>query len=127
MKYNESKTKKALLPIRIIIDNIRREYPVIGNEYDGNIYYMNGNDGTEFDWEMNYRVCEFIVWHENENGYIKLFVNRDGSIEGYVYPSGEMKPRHTITSKYPYDTQELYELLLREFDGKNIYDKPIIF
>ena len=32
-----------------IIDDIRDEYPIIGNELDGKIYYMNGNDGTDFD------------------------------------------------------------------------------
>ena len=56
-----------------IVNEIRKEYPVIGNELDGKIYYMNGNDGTDFDWEANDRLCEFMVFHENEYGYIKNY------------------------------------------------------
>ena len=64
-----------------IIDEIREEYPIIGNELDGKIYYMNGNDGTDFDWKCNERICEFMVFHENEMGYIKLC--RETSFTGY--------------------------------------------
>lgn len=30
---------------------------------NGAIYYMNGNDGTAFDWEANDRCCEFYMFY----------------------------------------------------------------
>ena len=68
---------KMLKPIVDTINEIRNEYPIIGNELDGKIYYMNGNDGTDFDWNCNGRTCEFMVFHENEMGYIKLDINKE--------------------------------------------------
>ena len=67
---------KMLKPIVDTINEIRNEYPIIGNELDGKIYYMNGNDGTDFDWKCNGRTCEFMVFNDNEMGYIKLDINK---------------------------------------------------
>ncbi len=30
---------------------------------NGTIFYMNGNDGTNFDFDMNDRTCEFVNMH----------------------------------------------------------------
>ena len=48
---------------------------------NGAIHYMNGNDSTPFDWNCNNRLCEFFIFHKNEMGFIKAFVNSDNTID----------------------------------------------
>ena len=53
---------------------------------NGAIYYMNGNDGTAFDWSCNDRLCEFYKFYKStEYGFIKVFVNKNGYLDGYLY------------------------------------------
>lgn len=108
-----------------IIEEIREEYPIIGNELDGKIYYMNGNDGTDFDWKCNGRVCEFMVFHENEMGYIKLLVNNDNSVNVYVYQDGGMNPTQELTKYYDENPIELANFLYRTFDKNGLWDESI--
>lgn len=108
-----------------IINEVREEYPIIGNELDGKIYYMNGNDGTDFDWKCNGRVCEFMVFHENEMGYIKLMVYDDNLITIYVYADGGMHPTKEFKKRYIGDTLEFANFLYRTFDMNDVYDEPI--
>ena len=80
----------------------RKMCPNITNDMlynNGAIYYMNGNDGTEFDWNMNNRLCEFLVFHKNEMGFIKAFVNMDNSIDMYIFEDGGMKPTYKFTEE----------------------------
>ena len=114
-----------LKQIEKIINEIRKEYPIIGNELDGKIYYMNGNDGTDFDWNCNERVCEFMVFHENEMGYIKLMVYNDNLITIYVYADGGMHPTKKLERHYYKNPLELANFLYRTFDMNNLWDEPI--
>lgn len=70
-------------------DNIRDRFPKITDDMlleNGVVYYMNGNDGTCFDFEMNDRTCEFMSFYKSSNyGFFKIFVSRDGLIDGYAY------------------------------------------
>lgn len=53
---------------------------------NGTIFYMNGNDGTNFDFDMNDRTCEFMSFYKSSNyGFFKIFVTRSGLIDGYAY------------------------------------------
>ena len=61
---------------------------------NGAIYYMNGNDSTPFDWNCNNRLCEFYVFHKNEIGFIKAFVNSDNTIDMYIYEDAGMSPTY---------------------------------
>lgn len=108
-----------------IINEVREEYPIIGNELDGKIYYMNGNDGTAFDWNCNERVCEFMVFHENEMGYIKLMVYNDNEIKVYVYSDGGMHPTKELERHYDKNPLELANFLHRTFDMNNLWDEPV--
>lgn len=108
-----------------IINEVREEYPIIGNELDGKIYYMNGNDGTAFDWNCNNRVCEFMVFHENEMGYIKLMVYDDNLIQVYVYADGGIYPTAELEEHYYKNPIELANFLYRIFDMNNLWDEPI--
>lgn len=108
-----------------VVNEIKKEYPIIGNELDGKIYYMNGNDGTDFDWKCNERVCEFMVFHENEMGYIKLMVYNDSLIRIYVYADGGMHPTKELERHYYKNPLELANFLYRTFDMDDLYDEPI--
>lgn len=108
-----------------IINEVREEYPIIGNELDGKIYYMNGNDGTDFDWNCNERVCEFMVFHENEMGYIKLMVYNDNLITIYVYADGGMHPTKELERKYEGSARALKNYLYRTFDMNGLWDTTI--
>ena len=35
-------------------------------EENGAIYYMNGKNGTEFDWFVNERLSDFFVFYNDE-------------------------------------------------------------
>lgn len=53
---------------------------------NGTVFYMNGNDGTGFDFDMNDRTCEFISFYKSSNyGFFKVYVTRSGLIDGYAY------------------------------------------
>ena len=108
-----------------VVNEIREKYPIIGNELDGKIYYMNGNDGTDFDWKCNGRVCEFMVFHENEMGYIKLMVYNDNLITIYVYADGGMHPTQELEKHYYKNSLELANFLYRTFDADDLWDEPI--
>lgn len=87
-----------------IRDNIRERFPEITDSLlieNGAIYYMNGNDGTSFDFDMNDRTCEFMSFYKSSNyGFFKVYVTSSGLIDGYAYLEeghGEairLKPKH---------------------------------
>lgn len=108
-----------------IIDEVREEYPIIGNELDGKIYYMNGNDGTDFDWDMNNRTCEFMVFNEKEMGYICITVNRNNTMTIYVYPDGAWQPTYEFERKYKGNARALKNYLYRTFDMNGLWDTTI--
>ena len=114
-----------LQQIADIVEEMRCKYPIIGKELDGRIYYMNGNDGTDFDWDCNERVCEFMVFHENEMGYIKLMVYNDNLITIYVYADGGWKPTYELERKYKGSAKALKNYLYRTFDKNDLWDGSI--
>lgn len=94
---------------------------------NGAIYYMNGNDSTPFDWNCNNRLCEFFIFHKNEMGFIKAFVNSDNTINMYIYETDDaMQPTYKFT-------EEMENLKASDFanvmnyiaDDNKLWDKPI--
>ena len=115
--------------IKTVFADIREEYPLITDEdlhSNGAIFYMNGNDGTDFDWNANDHTSEFYMFHENEIGFIKLFVNKGDTYTAYVYPNGEMTAIETIRGGLDEgDSLYLAALLYRKADKEYIYDEII--
>lgn len=115
--------------IKNVFAEIREKYPLITDEdlhSKGAIFYMNGNDGTDFDWNANDHTSEFYMFHENEIGFIKLFVNKGDTYTAYVYPNGEMTAIETIRGGLDEgDSLYLAALLYRKADRKYIYDAII--
>ena len=93
---------------------------------NGVVYYMNGNDGTEFDYIANGMTCEFYVFWKNNDGAIKLNQRRDKFVV-YVYP--EEDPYGEKYHKYEFDSPfNLYELcryLKGTFDENMLFDSEI--
>lgn len=115
--------------IKSIFSEIREKYPLITDEdlhSNGAIFYMNGNDGTDFDWNANEHTSEFYMYHENEIGFIKLYVNKGDTYTAYVYPNGEMSATETVKGDLN-DGDSLYlaALLYRKADREYIYDAII--
>ena len=55
-------------------------------EENGAVYYMNGKNGTEFDWYVNGKVSDFFVFYKDENnlGAVKLTLYHDGGVLVYI-------------------------------------------
>ena len=115
--------------IKTVFADIREKYPLIADEdlhSKGAIFYMNGNDGTDFDWNANDHTSEFYMYHENEIGFIKLYVNKGDTYTAYVYPNGEMSAMETIRGDLNKgDSLYLAALLYRKADREYIYDAII--
>ena len=107
----------------------REMYPNITDDMldtNGAIHYMNGNDGTSFDWNANDRLCEFYVYHKNEMGFIKAFVNRDNTIDMYIYEDGGMKPTYKFTEEMENLSAKSFANLMDTIaDREYKYDRPI--
>lgn len=122
-------TKELLDLIRNFIAEIRKDYPNITDDMldsNGEIYYMNGNDGTMFDWDCNNRCCEFYIFHKDEMGFIKLCVNANDTMTAYVYPNGEISPAETRKKKLDKLTASYIAGMMYEAtDRKMIWDAKL--
>ena len=52
---------------KVINESISNYLPDVKNsdlEENGNIYYMNGKNGTEFDWYVNEHISDFMVMNK---------------------------------------------------------------
>lgn len=82
---------RILKEIRTIIDdNMALYLPHVKSsdlEKDGAIFYMNGNNGTEFDWYVNDRLPAFMAFYDDrENlGAVKVLLYNTGAVELYLY------------------------------------------
>ena len=114
------------------INKARAAYPEITDDLlcdNGDVFYMNGNDGTEFDWNVNGRCCElFLFYKSTELGFIKVFVNRDNTMTGYAYLNeGNGDPIELSKEYFSNKDDALYlaRLFFREADCKFLYDENI--
>ena len=89
---------------------------------------MNGNDGTDFDWDCNNRVCEFMKFYKStEYGLIKVFVKRNGKIDGYLYKEEgkaqgiELKPIYITENQ----AKKFMEYLMENYDKKGLWDSIV--
>lgn len=99
-------------------------------ENDGEIYYMNGKDGTEFDWYVNDKIPPFMVFYNDEDnlGAVKLLLYNDGGIVVYLYGENGKKLVKEVNTHLDANEKELFELaviLKNEADNKNIWGAGI--
>lgn len=118
---------------KIIDDSIRKYLPDVKSsdlEDNGNIYYMNGKNGTEFDWYVNDRISDFMVFYDDENklGALKLSLYNDGTTVIYIYGDHGSKLIKEIETSIKVTQKEMLNLaviLKNEADDKRIFDGSI--
>lgn len=127
------KTQKELL--EQVLDYARaarqKYMPSVSDEDlcdNGAIYYMNGNDGTDFDWNCNGRVCEIMQFYKiTELGLLKVYPHSDGYIYGYIYGDEgrgeaiELEPEF-IGIK---EAEKIKDYLEARFDDNELWDEII--
>ena len=96
---------------------------------DGAIFYMNGNDSTPFDWEVNGRTCEFMTFYKDgEMGMCKVWISKDGKLEGYCFNKEDINTGIPLTSKDIVDQDDAADfayLCARVADDNKLWDKNI--
>lgn len=117
----------------VIEENIKLYLPHVKNselENDGAIYYMNGKDGTEFDWFVNDKLPPFMVFYNDKAnlGAIKLLLYSDGGIAVYIYDEKGTKLIKEVNVHLEVNETDILELaviLRNEADDKRIWGADI--
>lgn len=116
-----------------MLNAIRTE--VSGVDLDGVepcIYYMNGNDGTDFDWDLNARTCEFFLFYKStEMGFMKAYITSEQTLEGYWWEDEGRGKAHALHTEHCdieglCDISEVPEVLCNKFDENRIWDSPVM-
>ena len=124
---------KILVEIsNIITDGLKTYLPNVNTnelEENGKIYYMNGRDGTKFDWFVNDHLCPFMCFYDDKEnlGAVKAMLHKDGTLECYYYENHEQKPTKEITRHINVSEDELVELLTQLYNAEctDLYDAAI--
>lgn len=79
-------------------------------EENGAVYYMNGKNGTEFDWYVNGKVSDFFVFYKDENnlGAVKLTLYSDGGVLVYIYDEHGRNLIKEIKTYVEASTEEIF-------------------
>ncbi len=99
-------------------------------EESGKVYYMNGKNGTEYDWFVNDHLPVFMVFYNDENnlGAVKATVYIDGSMLLYLYDEKGKHLAKEIQTHLDINEEELlkFAVYLRcNSDDKKIWDSAI--
>ena len=122
--------RKAIERVKEYIERARELVPSVTDEQldsNGAIYYMNGNDGTDFDWEVNCRLCEFMVFGLDGMGFVKVCINRSDVICGWIYENFGVCPTKTLKPEKLEDgsARALANFLYQVSDLRSRWDLPI--
>lgn len=117
----------------IIKQNINEYLPEIKSsdlEENGTVYYMNGKNGTEFDWYVNEHLPSFMVFYNDEQnlGAVKLSIYTDGQVILYIYGDKGNKVIKEVKTSIEVAENELFNLaviLKSEADDKSIWEASI--
>ncbi|SFB66751.1 immunity protein Imm33 domain-containing protein [Ruminococcus albus] len=99
-------------------------------EKDGAVFYMNGKNGTAFDWFVNEHFpCFFIFYGDKENlGAVKATLYSDGRLSVYVFGDKGHADAEEVTYTVEADADQLLRLaafLTDNADEKKIWDADI--
>ena len=131
MKSEWIKKREGIIDCVIqYFEQIREQYPNVTNEMladNGSIKYMNGDNGTDFDWDMNGRLSKFCILYKSGLEFIKVLIRNTDLMEGYVYEDNIDSEADRIKKEELSEGDAVYlaSLLLQEADDKNLYDKNI--
>ena len=99
-------------------------------EEGGKVYYMNGKNGTEFDWFVNEHLPSFMVFYNDSDnlGAAQAYVYVDGGMVIYLYGDhGKkmVKEEKTFLDVKESDLLALAVALKCNADDKRIWDAAI--
>ncbi len=99
-------------------------------EGNGKIYYMNGKNGTEYDWFVNNHLPYFMIFYNDEKnlGAAKATVYVDGGIDIYLYDENGEHLAKEVQIYLDIDESDLLKLavcLRCNADDKKIWDASI--
>ncbi len=117
----------------IIHSNMELYLPHVNSgdlEGNGEIYYMNGKDGTEFDWYVNDKLPPFMVFYNDEAnlGAMKLLLYKDGGAAGYIYDEKGKKLVKEVKLNLDVNEKDIFELaviLRNEADDNKVWGASI--
>lgn len=117
----------------LIFDNRKLYLPHVKDEdleENGAVYYMNGKNGTEFDWYVNEKLSDFFVFYDDENcmGAVKLTLYSNGGILIYLYDEQGSKLIKEVKTFIDVPKEEILKLavfLRYETDDRKIWDAKI--
>lgn len=113
--------------------NMTRYLPQVKREdleNNGAVYYMNGKDGTEFDWYVNDKLPPFMVFYNDEAnmGAARLLLFCDGAAVLYLYGENGKRLLTEVPLKLDVEEAEVFALavlLKNAADEKAIWDEDI--
>ena len=121
-----------LKKISNVIEDKIKELPDVKKEdleENGKIYYMNGNDGTDFDWFVNDRLCEFMCFYEeNKQGAIKVNLMKSGVLEVFLYKDKGNTLLNTSVVELGVSEDEVFNLAVimqKTCDNTGTFDRAI--
>lgn len=102
--------------IKSIMEQNREQYlPQVKSsdlEENGAVYFMNGKDGTEFEWYVNDKLPPFMMFYNDEAkmGAVKLLLYRDGAVQVFVYDNAGKNLCKEVRTRIEYGEKELLDL-----------------
>lgn len=118
--------------INLINFELKNNFPNL-NKFDleekGKVFYMNGQNGTLFDWNVNDKLSDFMIFYKGgKYGIIKLRVNKDANLHVYLYKYGQMEPFIDKDISNQLSMNEIFDLAIilnNVLDKNGIFDKSI--
>jgi len=125
---------RILAQIRQTMADAASEF--LGEDYPGSmedqgaVFYMNGKNGTEFDWFVNDRLPSFMMFYDDEEnlGAVKAMVYKDGILTLYVYGDRGKSLLQELSRKQDLQEEDLLSLaalLRRTCDDRRVWDEDI--
>ncbi len=117
----------------IMIDCVEKYLPDISLtdlEGDGAVYYMNGKNGTEFDWYVNDKLSNFMMFYDDKDnmGAVKATLYNDGGLLIYAYGDRGKTVIQEINTYLDVPHEDILSLavvLRNEADDNRVWDENI--
>lgn len=118
---------------KLITDSIREDLPQVAFselEKNGAVFYMNGKNGTEFDWHVNNKLSDFMAFYDSGEhlGIAKATVYDSGDVLLHLYEDQGRKVAREIKTCLKATEEELLSLavtLRHNADDRKIWDADI--
>lgn len=117
----------------IMIDCVEKYLPDIALtdlEGDGAVFYMNGKNGTEFDWYVNDKLSNFMMFYDDKDnmGAVKATLYNDGGLLIYAYGDRGKTVVQEINTYIDVPDEDILSLavvLRNEADDNRVWDENI--